>query len=167
MLEALALLRSRGATLTLDVIGDGDQLPALRQQAGRLELTDAVRFHGYLEDHREVERLLAEGSVAAAPYVPGESTFTRWADPGKLKAYLAAGLPIVLTDVPPNAGELAAEAGAEIVEPTPDALAIGIERVLASPEAWSERRERALAYVRRFDWPCLFGDLFAKLGFRD
>ena len=167
LLEALALLRSRGATLTLDVIGDGDQLPALRQQAGRLELTDAVRFHGYLEDHREVERLLAEGSVAAAPYVPGESTFTRWADPGKLKAYLAAGLPIVLTDVPPNAGELAAEAGAEIVEPTPDALATGIERVLASPEAWSERRERALAYVRRFDWPCLFGDLFAKLGFRD
>jgi hypothetical protein len=24
-----------------------------------------------------------------------------------------------------------------------------------------------LAYVRRFDWPHLFGDLFMKLGFRD
>jgi glycosyltransferase involved in cell wall biosynthesis len=167
LLDAFALLRSRGATLTLDVIGHGDQLPALREQAGRLGLAEAVRFHGFLEDHRDVERLLAQGSVAAAPYVPGESTFTRWADPGKLKAYLAAGLPIVLTDVPPNAGELAAEAGAEIVEPTPDALATGIERVLASPEAWSERRERALAYVRRFDWPHLFGDLFMKLGFRD
>ena len=167
LLDALALLRSRGALLTLDVIGHGDRLPALREQAGRLGLTEAVRFHGYVEDHRDVERLLAEGSVAAAPYVPNESTFTRWADPGKLKAYLAAGLPIVLTDVPPNADELAAEAGAEIVTPTPAALADGIERVLSSREEWSARRERARAYVRRFDWPHLLGDLLTKLGFAD
>lgn len=167
LIDAVALLRSRDSRIVLDVIGDGDQLPALRQQAGRLGLGDAVHFHGYVEDHRDVERLLARGSVAAAPYVPSTATFTRWADPGKLKAYLAAGLPIVLTDVPPNADELAAEAGAEIVGPTPDALAAGIERALASPQAWSERRERALAYVRRFDWPHLFGDLLAKLGFRD
>ena len=151
----------------LDVIGDGDQLPALRRQAARLGLAEAVRFHGIVADHREVERLLAEGSVAAAPYLAAESTFTRWADPGKLKAYLAAGLPIVLTDVPPNAQELSREAGAEIVGRTPDALAAGIERVLASPDAWRERRDRALAYVRRFDWPHLFSGLFVELGFRD
>ena len=167
LLDALALLRSRGSRLDLDVIGDGDQLPALRRQAARLGLAEAVRFHGYVADHREVERLLAEGSVAAAPYLAAESTFTRWADPGKLKAYLAAGLPIVLTDVPPNAQELSREAGAEIVGQTPDELAGGIERVLAHPEAWRERRDRALAYVRRFDWPHLFSELFVELGFRD
>jgi glycosyltransferase involved in cell wall biosynthesis len=166
LLDALALLRSRGSQLDLDVIGDGDQLPALRRQAARLGLGEAVRFHGYVADHREVERLLAEGSVAAAPYLATESTFTRWADPGKLKAYLAAGLPIVLTDVPPNAQELSREAGAEIVRQTPDELAAGLERVLASPEAWRERRARALAYVRRFDWPQLFSELFVELGFR-
>ena len=48
----------------------------------------------------------AESSVAVAPYAQTDETFTRYADPGKLKAYLAAGLPIVLTDVPPNAREL-------------------------------------------------------------
>jgi glycosyltransferase involved in cell wall biosynthesis len=166
LLDALALLRSRGWSLDLDVIGDGDQLPLLKRQTARLGLAEAVRFHGYVADHREVERLLAEGSVAAAPYLAAESTFTRWADPGKLKAYLAAGLPIVLTDVPPNAQELSREAGAEIVGHTPDELAAGIERVLASPEAWRERRDRALDHARRFDWPNLFSELFVELGFR-
>jgi glycosyltransferase involved in cell wall biosynthesis len=167
LIDAVALLRARGSRLDLDVIGGGDQLPALKRQAARLGVTEAVRFHGYVADHREVERLLAEGSVAAAPYLAAESTFTRWADPGKLKAYLAAGLPIVLTDVPPNAQELSREAGAEIVGQTPHELAAGIERVLASPEAWRERRDRALAYVHRFDWPRLFSELFVELGFRD
>ena len=68
-----------------------------------------------MPDHRRVEELLAEASIAAAPSDPSETTFTRFADPGKLKSYLAAGLPIVLTDVPPNARELADEAGAELV----------------------------------------------------
>lgn len=165
LLDALALLRTRGLPLDLDVIGDGDQLPSLKRQTTRLGLAEAVRFHGYVADHREVERLLADGSVAAAPYLAEESSFTRWADPGKLKAYLAAGLPIVLTDVSPNAQELSREAGAEIVGHTPDELAAGIERVLASSEIWRERRDRALDYVRRFDWPNLFSELFVDLGF--
>ena len=166
LLDALALLRSRGSPLDLDVIGDGDQLADLRRQATRLGIDDAVRFHGFVADHREVELLLARGAVAAAPYRATASAFTRWADPGKLKAYLAAGLPIVLTRVPPNALELSREAGAEVVDGTAEALAEGIERVLVSPATWRERRERALAYVRRFDWPQLFGDLLAKLELR-
>jgi glycosyltransferase involved in cell wall biosynthesis len=80
-----------------------------------------------------------------------------------LKAYLAAGLPIVLTDVPPNARELASEAGAEIVADDPAALADAISRALTSPERWRARRASALAYARRFDWDVLLGDLLAEL----
>jgi glycosyltransferase involved in cell wall biosynthesis len=98
-----------------------------------------------------------------APYRQTAATFTRYADPGKLKAYLAAGLPIVLTDVPPNAHELAVEAGAEIVADDAAALADGISRALDSPEQWRARRESALRYARRFDWNVLLGDLLEKL----
>ena len=166
LLDALALLRSRGSVATLEVIGDGDQLAALRARASALELTEAVRFRGFVADHREVERLLATGSVAVAPYVPSEATFTRWADPGKLKAYLAAGLPILLTDVPPNAGELARDAGAQIVSFDAASIADSIEQLLDSPAEWLARRDQALHYVRRFDWPLLLGELLDRLGFR-
>jgi glycosyltransferase involved in cell wall biosynthesis len=111
-----------------------------------------------------VERLLAKGSIAAAPYVDDGDTFTRFADPGKLKAYLAAGLPTLLTDVPPNAGELAREAGAEVVPADASAFAQVISRLLAAPEAWHERRLAALAYARRFDWAVLLPSLLRELG---
>ncbi len=166
LLDALGLLRSRGSDVALDVIGRGDQLASLKHQARELKLEDAIRFHGFVADHRDVERLLAEGSVAVAPYRPSEVTFTRWADPGKLKAYLGAGLPIVLTDVPPNAQELAREAGAVLVPFDASSLALAVEQVLASPESWRARRERALLYAQRFDWRRLLSDFLLELGFR-
>ena len=123
-------------------------------------------FHGYVADHREVEQLLSRSSVAVAPYAQTVETFTRYADPGKLKAYLAAGLPVVLTDVPPNARELESEAGAEVVADDPAAFAAAIARALAAPAAWQARRESALAYARRFDWNALLGNLLAELDLR-
>jgi len=165
LLDALAELRRRGSALELDVIGSGPELAALQSRAGVLDLAAAVRFHGFLEDEREIDRLLAGASVAVAPYEPSDETFSRFADPGKLKRYLAAGLPIVLTDVPPNAGELAREAGAEIAPYEPSALAGALESALASPERWRERRELALSYAQRFDWELVLGRFLAELGF--
>jgi glycosyltransferase involved in cell wall biosynthesis len=144
-----------------DVIGTGPLEDELRAHAKRIGAD--VTFHGYVDDHREVERILARAAVAVAPYRQSGESFTRYADPGKLKAYLAAGLPIVLTDVPPNAAELAAEAGAEVVADDAAAIARGIGNALASPEQWRARREAALAYARRFDWNVLLDDLLAKL----
>jgi glycosyltransferase involved in cell wall biosynthesis len=144
-----------------DIVGTGPLEAELHERAARLGV-DAT-FHGYVADHRDVERLLSGASVAVAPYRRSDDTFTRYADPGKLKAYVAAGLPIVMTDVPPNSSDLAAEAGAEIVEDDAAAVAAAIKRALASPERWVERRAAALAYARRFDWNVLLGELLAKL----
>ena len=135
LLEALAVLRRRGEPIGADIIGTGPLERELRERARELELGDAVRFHGFVPDHRDVERILAGSSLAVAPYRPGDDSFTRYADPGKLKAYLAAGLPIVLTDVPPNARELERSAGAELVAYDAHALADAISAGLASVEA--------------------------------
>ena len=159
LLEAVAARND----ISADIVGTGPLEAELRAHAQRLDLEGRVRFHGYVADHREVERLLSESAVAVAPYRQSDETFTRYADPGKLKAYLAAGLPIVLTDVPPNARALAAEAGAEVVADSAAAIADGISRALESPEQWRARRAAALSYARRFDWNVLLGDLLAKL----
>lgn len=156
LLDALARCR-----VAADVIGTGPLEGELRDRAAALGVE--VAFHGYVADHREVERILSTAAVAVAPYRRSNDTFTRYADPGKLKAYAAAGLPIVMTDVPPNARELEAEAGADVVADEATALAAAIERALSSPESWRARRAAALAYARRFDWNVLLGDLLDEL----
>jgi glycosyltransferase involved in cell wall biosynthesis len=163
LLDALAIVKNRGGDVTADLIGTGPLEQQLRQQSTGLGLDDTVRFHGFVDDHRDVERLLAGAAIAAAPYRPGENTFTAYADPGKLKAYLAAGLPVLLTDVPPNAHELARNAGAELVPYEAEAIATALMNGLSSPERWRERRAAALAYVTRFDWEALLGDLLEQL----
>lgn len=159
LLDAMRLLKDVRA----DVIGGGPLEGTLRRRAAELGLAERVRFHGFVPDHQEVERLLANAAIAVAPYRPDEDTFTRYADPGKLKAYLAAGLPIILTDVPPNAAVLAREAGAEIVAYDAQAVADAIEAGLANPERWRERRSDALSYVTGFEWEVLLSDLLREL----
>jgi glycosyltransferase involved in cell wall biosynthesis len=158
LLDALELLEARGERTEADIIGTGPLEGSLRRRGGPL----GVRFHGFVRDHRDVERLLAEASIGIAPYRPDE-TFTPYADPGKLKAYLAAGLPILVTDVPPNAQELARHGGADIVSYDAAAIADAVSDGLASPERWQERRAAALEHARRFDWHVLLADLLRKL----
>jgi glycosyltransferase involved in cell wall biosynthesis len=165
LLDAITLLHARGSGVTADIVGGGPLAAELRRRASETGLDGVVTFHGFVEDHAHVERILAAGSVAVAPYDTDAESFTRFADPGKLKVYLAAGLPIVLTDVPPNAAALAEAGAAELIEFSPAALADAIERVLAAPELWKRRREAALRTAREYDWPVVLAGALAALGF--
>jgi glycosyltransferase involved in cell wall biosynthesis len=159
------MLIGRGVDFEAEIAGRGPSENGLRAAVSKAGLDSRVRFVGFLSDHRDVETFVAGGSVAVAPYNTNMNSFTRFADPSKLRSYTAAGLPIVLTDVPPNAAELQREAGAEIVPFTADGLAAGIERALASPDDWRRRHDRALEYSKRFDWELIVPRALEKVGF--
>ncbi|MBJ7600633.1 MAG: hypothetical protein DLM67_20545 [Candidatus Nephthysia bennettiae] len=165
LLDAVALLRRRGVDVDAAVIGRGPLEAELRAQAANLEIEEAVTFHGFVKDHRDVERILAASTVAVAPYDTAAESFTRFADPGKLKAYLGAGLPILLTAVPPNARELAEAGGAEIVPFAAEAFAGSLQRLLGDEPEWRRRREAALEHARQYDWGRIFPPALASLGF--
>jgi glycosyltransferase involved in cell wall biosynthesis len=149
----------------LDIAGRGPEEGNIRALVDELGLADRVRFHGFLSDHRDVERLVASASVAAAPYATDMESFTKYADPSKLRTYTAVGLPIVVTEVPPNAQELARDAGAEVVAYEPSAIADGLRRILSSPEEWQRRRRAAIDYSAAFDWARIVPAALERLGF--
>ncbi|MBW3590013.1 MAG: glycosyltransferase [Actinobacteria bacterium] len=164
LIRAVSILRNQNQAVEAHIIGQGPMESELQALSAELGLTELVQFHGFVEDHLEVERLLASCSLGLAPYQTGRGSFTQYADPGKLKAYLAAGLPIITTEVPPNASELASSAGAEIVDDSPESLASGIARLLDDPGGWLQRREAALSYMKRFDWGKILGNALPKVG---
>jgi glycosyltransferase involved in cell wall biosynthesis len=165
LLEAFDVLARRGVDFNAEIAGGGPLLETLQERARGLGLADRVTFTGFIDGHRQLEEFVASGSVAVAPYDKAEESFTRFADPSKVRAYMAAGLPVVMTDVPPNADELAAEGGAELADYTAESLADGIERALASPDDWRRRHEAALGYARRFGWEEILGRVMARVGF--
>jgi glycosyltransferase involved in cell wall biosynthesis len=165
LIDALSLLATRGTQFEAEIAGRGPIEAELREAVSRAGLEDRVNFVGFLPDHRDVEAFVAGGSVAVAPYDTEMESFTRFADPSKIRSYTAAGLPVVLTDVPPNAAEFAAEAGAEIVPFSAEGIAGGIERALASGEKWQLRRKQALEYSKRFDWELIVPRVLEKIGF--
>jgi glycosyltransferase involved in cell wall biosynthesis len=166
LLEALVILARRNYAFSAEIVGRGPLLTEMQSIVRASQIADRVHFHGYVDDHRDVERILAGGSVGVAPYDTEVESFTRWADPAKLKSYLAAGLPIVLTDVPPNAKALQ-QAGAAVIAPfRPEAFADAIQTVLSDELAWRRRREASLALAKEYDWNNILSDAMQTLGFR-
>lgn len=144
------------------VMGTGPYLEDLKAKAAHLGINDRVQFTGFVERDEDIERMLSESTVAVAPYDPANASFTKYADAGKLKTYLGAGLPIVLTDVTPNAKDLAANAGSELVQYEPRSIKEGLLKVCNSKEQWLDRREKAITFGTQFDWNHIFANAFKE-----
>ena len=163
-LRALPEVRRALPEARLLVIGSGPYEPELRALMERLGLRAFVRFTGRLDSPRAIHDLLATGAVGIAPYLRELDTFTRFADPGKIKDYLACGLPVVTTDVPPIAPLLVRRGAGIIVEPTPAALAAALLAILRDP---ARRRAMAAAAAHlglEYDWERVFDAAFAEVG---
>jgi len=163
LITALSLLNNRGVKFSAEIIGSGPLEAELKTMAKQLKIKNVI-FHGFVVDHKDVEKILGSGTIAVAPYVKDKDSFTQFADPGKLKAYLGAGLPMVLTDVPPNATELKQNGVAIVVNDSPEALADGIEELL-NRQTWLAAHRAALSYARLFDWDTILTNSLKKLGF--
>jgi glycosyltransferase involved in cell wall biosynthesis len=162
-LRALQSVRERVPGVRLLVIGDGPYRGKLESLAGELGVEEAVEFAGYVEHHEEVEARIAASVVGLAPYDPRIASFTEFADPGKVKNYLAAGIPVVTTDVVHSATELAAEGAAIVIPYDEAALAEALIGVLQNPHRQEQLRESARRVGVRSDWTSVFDRAFTEL----
>lgn len=91
-IRALRCLHDWGLPVTLDVVGDGPDLPRFRALARDLGLGDHVTFHGQLAHERVLDRILA-AEVLLLPTL-------REGMPKVVIEALACGLPVVCSPVP-------------------------------------------------------------------
>lgn len=165
LIRAAGILKEKGVSFNLEIIGSGPMKEELEDLSVKLGIKNKVVFHGFVKDHKEVESILADSTVAAAPYILDQESFTQYADPGKLKAYLGAALPIVLTRVPPNASEIEEMGAGKIVNDEPKSIAEGIEYFISNKSRWINAHESSSGYARQFDWDVLLTKCLKNLGF--
>ncbi len=142
------------------IIGGGKHLDTLKEQAERLNIGQQVKFTGYVSRHEDIEVLLAKCAVAIVMYQKytddGELSWPHFTDSGKIKSYLACGLPVILNDVPPNAGELIKRDCGIVVACNRTEIAQAVISLMKDEQKLRQYRQNAINYSKEFDWNLIF-----------
>jgi glycosyltransferase involved in cell wall biosynthesis len=157
--RAIAALPEIAASLDevhLDIAGIGPAQAELRELADELGVSERVEFVGYVRTAEEIGAFLARGGVGVATYEDDPSSFTRWADPTKLKTYAAAGLPILVTEVAPRAQELVTAGAARLVSSQPSSIAGAALGLLEDNAAYGKASAAARDWASGFAWDRIF-----------
>ncbi|MGC6406250.1 glycosyltransferase family 4 protein [Bisgaard Taxon 45] len=130
LVQAWRLLRKQGHRVQLLIVGDGPEYEKLHQEIEQCGLIDDVYFTGaVLPEH--VPDWLAKMDIAVAPYPTMEHFYF---SPLKIYEYMAAGLPVIATDV----GHLETviddhQNGILVAPDSPQSIADAIATLLANP----------------------------------
>ncbi len=127
LLDAFRIVRAQTPCRLL-IAGDGPERPHLEAHAAALGLGADIRFAGHI---RETEKIYAALSVLAL------SSDTEQMPTAVLEA-MAAGLPVVSTDVGDVTAMVATENRALVVPRDASALAEGLLRLVINPDAASQ-----------------------------
>lgn len=164
-IEALAVVVRELPLATLLVVGEGRDRARLEAQVARLGLGERVRLLGW-RHHSAQPAYLRHARVGILPYP--STPHTRTTLPNKLFDYMAAGLPVVATDIPPMR-RIVTEASAGLLTPPGDHVAFANallhlfrddelrarfgrngETAIAGPYSWKEDERRFIERIERF-----------------
>ena len=173
------LLEKQGVQLVLDstpkilkdipnfrflIIGGGEYKYDLEKKVKELHIEDHVEFRGWVDNRDVLDNILSESACAVATYKPEKQklyNFTYYTDPTKLKDYLGAGLPIILTDVPHNARDIENKRCGIIVSYKKEEIAKAIVTIIKNEHMLKEYRKNALTFAKQFDWEEIFDKAFS------
>lgn len=163
VIRALPGIAALVPDVSLTVIGDGPYRSDLESLVRELHLFNRVEFLGFLQSNLEVGVSIARCTIGLATYLPLADSFSFHTDPGKVKQYLAAGLPVCLTDVPAIARELEAVGCARVVEPSVGNIGLELVEMLLNPDKLRAMSNSALAFIAPLRWDNVFDIAFSSL----
>jgi glycosyltransferase involved in cell wall biosynthesis len=148
MVALAEVLHGEGIAVELIGAADANVRPLLRdaQRAG------VLRWYGFVPNDRALR--IAEGAMAGLALLHDEPNY-RHSMPTKVVEYMAHGVPVITTPVPP-AVEIVAPSGCGIVVPFQDPAAAlrAVRRLRDDPDLRADMGKRGYETAReRFHWP--------------
>ncbi|MCP4724907.1 MAG: glycosyltransferase family 4 protein [bacterium] len=129
----------------LIIVGDGDNLPELKELAGRLDLGESAEFTGFLDKEKKVE-ILQKCHVVVNPSVKEGWGLT-------VIESNACGTPVVAADVPGLRDSVIEDkTGILYKYGDIDACAENIIKLLSNSTLRNEMRINAIEWAAKFDW---------------
>lgn len=166
-IEALKMVLKSIPTAKLHIYGSGEpDMTRLKKLTEKLKLTDRVVFEGFISNQVKLSNETKKHAIALAPYLETPDSPRWWADATKIRLYLAAGLPIITTKVPPLGREVE-EAGAGIItKDNPKDIANAILKLLKNKKLFSEMKRNAITRARDNTWENTFSQALEKMSIK-
>lgn len=150
-----------GRDITVDIIGKGSAKNEIEALVIQLELSDYIKVHGWL-DHSEVKTIMANANVGALTYrFCGHWNHTI---PNKIFDYMAAGLPVLSTNVVPIARILdSVGCGLTTQGSSVDEIATNLIK-LKNPQLRNELGAKGQAAIKeRYNWDIDSSSMLASI----
>lgn len=163
-IEALPFVLKKFPKTILHIIGGGEgNEERLEKLVKKLAIEKAVIFHGFIADREKVSVTIRNFSVALAPYLAIPGSARLYGDATKIRAYLAAGLPTITTQVPPLGKDAEKKGAALIVNDTAKDLAEGILQLFSDKNLYHSFRRNAFHFAKHNTWDNEFRKAFIKM----
>lgn len=160
IIDALPLIIKKIPDAHVHIIGSGPYEQKLKERVNDLDIKSRVTFHGFVTNHDDVIKKLSRCALGIATYPDTPTSYIRNSDPGKVKAYLSAGLPVIVTKVPEVWKELQ-ERGAGIgIGYDAKALARAVQTILTDEKSLQRYRENAWEMAKDYAWEHVYARAF-------
>jgi len=162
LLEVLPEIKEKVSNVKLNIIGSGPHEKKIKNIVQEKGLGKSVIFWGFISDEAKVKEILSNCAIAVAPYIPSIDSPTQYADPGKIKKYMAFGLPIVITKVPLIAFEIDSRRAGFAIEYNKNEIVVAILKLLSDRELLKEYRENILKLALEYRWETILNKAWSK-----
>jgi glycosyltransferase involved in cell wall biosynthesis len=146
------------------IVGSGPFEKQLQEKAQMLGLADKIEFKGFIGDRKAVEEVLARCALGVVPYIPMPGDPMYYADSSKVKEYLQAGIPIIITKVPEIAAEIGRDKAGFVVEYNKEEIAEAMTKLLTDDELWQLCRENVRQLATKYDYRKIYDEAFRASG---
>ncbi|TSC88503.1 MAG: hypothetical protein G01um10145_906 [Microgenomates group bacterium Gr01-1014_5] len=165
-IEALNTVLKSVPSAKLHIYGAGEpDMTRLVKLTQKLKLTDKVIFEGFISDQVQLSNAIKKHAIALAPYLETPGSPRWWADATKIRLYLAAGLPVITTIVPPLGREVVNAGAGIITKDTAKDTTNAVLKLLKDKKLFDKMKKNAINRARDNTWENTYMKAFKETGF--
>lgn len=163
-IESLLLIKNKYPKVKLHIVGGGrENLNRLKSLVKKLQLKDSVVFYGFVVNNDEMAGIIRKCYIAVAPYRVIKNSVRWYADATKIRQYIASGLPVVTTKVPPLGREIVRKGAGLLIEDSKEDFAFASMKLFADTTLYSRLAEKAIDLSKGNTWENIYKKAFKDM----
>lgn len=162
IIESMPNIIKKVPKFHLEIIGSGSYEEELRELAKKYNVSKYITWHGFVKDHSQVEKMLSYCAFGLAPYVNTKDNYIQYTDPGKVKAYLASGLPIIITKMTQIASEIDKRNCGKAIRYNKNEFIAASVKMLTDDDLLKQMKKNVVIMSKDYSWKNIFVKAFRE-----